>query len=261
MTAPDYFNRLRAFVAYTAASPDLRNTDIVLYYVLLALANKYNELSFPAKRQEILDLSKLNPRTYLACRERLSNLGLIEFQEGSNGNKMAVYTLLPIVQRCNITPLTAPLSTPLTTPLTAPNNILIPNPIPKEEEAPPSPPKKVKEGYLTDWQPTVEKKKQAADWPKAFSAEGLQNLITVENEMFWDAQQKNFGEQLDMHQALKDWSAKNAGLEYNDKRHPRDSFTLFLKGLVQKGGNRQQQQKPNLSLQEKLRLQRERDYR
>ena len=88
----NYLKEILAFENWKDYNSEINQSDICLWYALMSMANRFNWEEFNVPISTLIFKSRLNQSTVYRSRNKLKQLGLIDFKERS-GNQSAIYKI------------------------------------------------------------------------------------------------------------------------------------------------------------------------
>ena len=92
----NYLKEILAFENWKRYNSTITKSDICLWYTLIAMANRFNWEEFNVPILTLLSESRLTKNDLYKSRNKLKQLGLIDFKE-RGGNKSTIYKVYSIV--------------------------------------------------------------------------------------------------------------------------------------------------------------------
>lgn len=88
----NYLKEILAFENWAEYNSQINKSDICLWYTLMNIANRFEWAEFTVPISKIILKSKLNKAAIYRSRNKLKQLGIIDFKERS-GNQCAIYKM------------------------------------------------------------------------------------------------------------------------------------------------------------------------
>ncbi len=86
----NYLKEILAFENWKRFNSAINKSDICLWYALMSIANRFNWKEFNIPISELMLSSRLNKSAIYRSRNKLKQMGLIDFKERS-GNQSTIY--------------------------------------------------------------------------------------------------------------------------------------------------------------------------
>ena len=92
----NYLSEVQAFQNWIEYNSSINKSDICLWYTLMYIAYKFNWQEFTVPIAVLIQKSKLNKDSLYRSRNKLKQLGLIDFKE-RGGNQATIYRMNSVI--------------------------------------------------------------------------------------------------------------------------------------------------------------------
>ena len=97
----NYLKEILAFENWKDYNSEINQSDVCLWYALMSMANRFNWEKFNVPISMLSFKSRLNKSAIYRSRNKLKQMGLIDFEERS-GNQSTIYKVNAISEIYNI---------------------------------------------------------------------------------------------------------------------------------------------------------------